>query len=185
METPRLLIILDLDETLVRATGNPTLDPPDFMLGDYRVRRRPMLDSFLCSVSKLGDLAIWSSGNDGYVDAIVSEIVPRDIALRFVWSRSRCTRQFDSEHLEEYWVKDLKKVKRLGFSLERVLIVDDTPEKIERHYGNHIFIEPFYGDLGDRVLPKLAAYLQQFTQIENVRDIEKRGWIDSIETPIS
>ena len=31
---------------------------------------------------------------------------------------------------------DLKKVKRLGYRLERVLIADDTPRKVHRHYGN-------------------------------------------------
>ena len=180
MKLARLLIILDLDETLVRATGNPTLDPPDFIIEAYRVRQRPKLHEFLRAISKIGDIAIWSSGNESYVDAIVSKVVPADIQLSFVWARSRCTRQYDSEQLEEYWVKDLKKVKRLGYQIERILIVDDTPEKIERHYGNHIQIEPFYGDLSDRVLPKLARYMEQFASTENVRTIEKRGWVNFI-----
>jgi carboxy-terminal domain RNA polymerase II polypeptide A small phosphatase len=176
MSLPPLLVILDLDETLVRATGNPTLDPPDFTLDGFRVRRRPRLAEFLCVVATFADVAVWSSGSDSYVEEIVRQIAPADIAFRFVWGRSRCTRRFDHEHMEEYWVKDLKKVKRLGYSLDRVLIVDDSPEKIERHYGNHIHIEPFYGDLSDRALLQLAAYLERFAHVENVRLVEKRGW---------
>lgn len=180
-DRPRLLVIFDLDETLVRATGNPTLDPPDFMLDSFRIRRRPLLEELLRSVSQFADIAVWSSASDTYVEEIIRKIIPSDISLRFAWARSRCTRRYDTEHCEEYWVKDLKKVKKLGYSLERVLIVDDTPEKIERHYGNHVRIEPFYGDLGDRTLSKLAVYLSQFAAVENVRKLEKRGWHHSSE----
>ena len=173
---PRLLVILDLDETLVRATGNPALDPPDFMLDAFRVRLRPRLQDFLRSVSLFADIAIWSSASDSYVEEMIRRITPPGISFRFAWARSRCTRRYDTEHLEEYWVKDLKKVRKLGYSLERILIVDDSPEKIERHYGNHVRIEPFYGDLEDRILPRLAIFLGRFAQVENVRTVEKRGW---------
>jgi len=176
MSLPPLLVIFDLDETLVRATGNPTLDPPDFMVDDFRVRRRPMVAECLHAVARFANVAIWSSGSDSYVEEIVRRITPADVAFRFVWGRSRCTRRYDHEQQEQYWVKDLKKVKRLGYTLERVLIVDDTAEKIERHYGNHVHIEPFYGDLSDRALPQLVIYLQRFAEAENVRSIEKRGW---------
>ena len=54
--------------------------------------------------------------------------------------------------------------------------MDDSPEKIERHYGNHVRIEPFYGDLEDRVLLRLATYLEGLATVENVRILEKRGW---------
>ena len=109
---PRLLVIFDLDETLVRATGNPTLDPPDFMLDTFRVRRRPALEELLRWVSRFADVAVWSSASDSYVEELVRKIVPPDVSFRFVWARSRCTRRYDTEHFEEYWVKDLKKVRR-------------------------------------------------------------------------
>ncbi len=172
----RLLVICDLGETLVHATQDPALDPPDFMVDEYRVRRRPQLAEFLRSVSRFADLAVWSSASDSYVAEIVQQIVPSEVSLRCVWARSRCTRRRDMDQFEEYWVKDLKKVKNLGYSLERILIVDDSPEKIERHYGNHVRIEPFYGELDDCTLPKLAAYLERFAVMENVRTVEKRGW---------
>ncbi len=51
----------------------------------------------------------------------------------FVWGRSRCVRWYEPEQFEEYQVKDPKKVKRMGYRLERVLIADDTPRKVHRH----------------------------------------------------
>ena len=176
MNLARLLVIFDLDETLLRATTNPTLEPADFIVEAFRVRRRPHLEDLLRRVARFADIAVWSSGTETYVEAMLRQSVPADIALRFVWARSRCTRRYDDENLEEYWVKDLKKVKRLGYALERILIVDDSPEKTERNYGNHIGITPFLGDQADRELAFLATYLERFEHIENVRTVEKRGW---------
>lgn len=176
MKLARLLVIFDLDETLVRATGNPTLDPPDFMLDAFRVRRRPMVAECLRAVMRFADVAVWSAGDDSYVREIVDQITPEGVAFRFVWGRSRCTRCHDREQREDYWVKDLEHVTRLGYSLERILVVDDSPEKIERHTGNHVHIEPFYGDLEDRALSQVASYLERFAEVANVGLVEKRGW---------
>ena len=35
-----------------------------------------------------------------------------------------------------YRVKDLKTIRRVGYELERVIVVDDTAKKHERNYGN-------------------------------------------------
>jgi TFIIF-interacting CTD phosphatase-like protein len=180
--TARFLVIFDLDETLIRATGNPTLDPPDFWIDAFRVRRRPGLEEMLRSVSQFAEIAVWSSASQSYVEEIVGNIVPTDIPLRFVWSRSRCTRRYDAEHMEEYWVKDLKKVKKLGYSLERIILVDDSPEKVERHYGNHIRVEPFYGAIEDRVLIMLPNFLKILSLVPNVRLVEKRDWHHSVKS---
>jgi hypothetical protein len=31
-------------------------------------------------------------------------------------------------------------------------MLDDTPQKVERHYGNHVRVRPFLGDASDRQL---------------------------------
>ena len=58
------------------------------------------------------------------------------------WGRERCTRRIDPEWREEYYVKDLKKIERQGYDLDRVLIVEDTPSKVGRNYGNAIYVTP-------------------------------------------
>ena len=55
--------------------------------------------------------------------------MPSGLVPSFVWSRTRCTPRFDYERWEKLYLKDLKKVKRRGYDLDRVLIVDDSPEK--------------------------------------------------------
>lgn len=75
-----------------------------------------------------------------------------------------------------YWVKDLEKLKRPGFALERVLFVDDTPSKLDRNYGNLVGVGPFHGDPQDRVLVRLDAFLATLIDVGDVRRVEKRGW---------
>ena len=72
--------------------------------------------------------------------------------------------------------KPLAKVRRMGWQLERVLIVDDTPEKCVRNYGNAVHPRPYEGDASDAELPLLASYLRTLKDELNVRSIEKRRW---------
>lgn len=125
---------------------------------------------------------MWSSSGADYLDLVLAETIPPEIPLAFVWSRSRCVQRYDAERLEPYFVKDLKKVKRLGFDLARILIVDDTPKKVERNYGNAIYVKPFVGDTNDSELLRLTSYLPRLAAVEDVRLVEKRGWQTSVVT---
>jgi len=171
-----ILLILDLDETLIHATEEPLGREHDFLVGPYAVSLRPHLAEFLASCSACFRLAVWSSASDDYVRDVVGRIIPPGLELAFAWGRSRCVRRFDPETFEDCHVKDLKKVKRLGFDLNRVLIADDTPSKVQRHYGNAGYVPPFFGDPEDRSLPRLASYLATLQHEPDVRFLEKRGW---------
>ncbi len=81
-----------------------------------------------------------------------------------------------SETQETIYVKDLKKVKRLGYLLERVLFIDDTPDKMARNYGNAIYVSPFEGDDKDNELEVLLKYLLAIQFEPDYRNVEKRGW---------
>ena len=174
---PPLLLILDIDETLVFGTECPLPNrEPDFRAGPYAIYRRPHLDAFLNAIGQNFDLAVWSSASASYVREIVSALFPDLTRLRFVWSCERCTQKYDPEFQETYYAKNLDKVRKLGFPLERILIVDDSPEKVSQHYGNHIRVLPFTGDPNDRELQQLLPYLISIRDVENVRKIEKRHW---------
>lgn len=56
-----------------------------------------------------------------------------------------------------YPAKGLAKVRRLGWSLKRVLIIDDEPIKLRKNYGNAIYVSPFEGAKEDNELELLAA----------------------------
>ncbi len=71
----------------------------------------------------------------------------------------------------------LKKVKKKGIaSLERMVIIDDTPKKCIQNYGNAIYPDIFDGDKYDDELPDLFKYLLSLKYVENVRTVEKRNY---------
>jgi carboxy-terminal domain RNA polymerase II polypeptide A small phosphatase len=170
------LLVLDIDETLVFGTEDSLEREPDFIVGPYSIYKRPGLDEFLASVRSLFQIAIWTSSTKPYADEVVPNIIPKDLELSFTWSRERCTRRFDSELYEYEWAKNLSKLKRVGYKLEDVLMVDDTPAKLSNHYGNLVRVKPFFGDDSDTELHRLAAYLPSLADVPNVRNIEKRYW---------
>ncbi len=94
----------------------------------------------------------------------------------FAWGRSRCVRRYDHERLEDDHIKDLKKVRRMGYRPGRVLIADDRPRKVRRHYDKAVYVPPFLGDPEDESLPLLARYLVSLRDVADVRAMEKRGW---------
>jgi RNA polymerase II subunit A small phosphatase-like protein len=55
-------------------------------------------------------------------------------------------------------------------------MVDDTPSKHQRNYGNLVTVKAFIGDQQDNELLLLATYLKQLAIESNVRKVEKRYW---------
>ena len=73
-------------------------------------------------------------------------------------------------------IRPLKKVKRKGYDLERILIIDDSPHKSKLNYGNAIYPKPYKGETEDNELIKLINYLESIKDEPNFRKIEKRNW---------
>jgi TFIIF-interacting CTD phosphatase-like protein len=172
----KILLILDLDETLIHASETRlTSVEHDFVYAGYFVYKRPGLDEFLDSIKDAFRIAVWSSASDDYVISIASNIFKDSIEPEFIWGRSKCTFKRDLELDTYYFAKQLKKLKRKGYELERILIIDDTAEKVKDNFGNAIYIKEFTGT-PDNELNKLSIYLQKLKSTNNVRIIEKRGW---------
>lgn len=172
----RTLLVLDLDETLLYATTERLAAPEAFKVGPYYAHLRPHLQSFIEFCLDRFNVAVWTSSSADYATAVTTQIFGSLERLEFVWSRSRCTSRYDGDAHEQYWVKDLKKVRRLGYALERVIIVDDTAQKHERNYGNLVRVRPFEGQPDDDELFHLARYLESLADVDDVRIVEKRGW---------
>ena len=186
VEKSNILVILDIDETLVYATKNQLDIDHDCELDDYFVYKRPHLGKFIDYIDKNFRFAIWSSATDDYVNEMTKKLEVDEKAI-FCWARSKATFKkaspIDSEgnlNLDSmdhhFFVKRLKKVKKLGYNLERILIIDDTPYKSKENYGNAIYISEFKGDKKDNDLLKLTEYLTTLKHVHNVRQIEKRNW---------
>lgn len=181
----KILLILDIDETLIYATKNCIENKEeDFRVADYYIHKRPFLDDFLNNSAKYFNIAIWSSASDDYVTEIANNICPDSIDLKFVWGSSKCTHNFNSALGEVSYIKNLKKIKKLGFDISKIIIIDDTPEKSSKNYGNAIYPKPFTGDSMDDELQLLSQYLHKLKDVDNVRNIEKRGWKSKITPQI-
>jgi len=168
---------------------NPQFPDWQFELEKYKVFKRPFLDTFLAYVKTNFNVAVWSSASDDYVNEIVKHIFQKDYPLLFIWGRSKCTLQYNYQNIDDLgysdyfnhynYAKILKKVKKSGLStLEKTLIIDDTPRKAKYNYGNAIYPKEFNGDPNDIELDLLIKYLESIKNVENVRNIEKRAWRD-------
>ena len=178
----RPLVILDVDQTLIFASKENLNRKPDFEVFQYAVYKRPNLNEFIERLYKSYDIAIWSSAGNEYVNSIIEQL-KLNVKIQFIWGRNEATqkRQLNDYYetgndTEYYYVKPLKKVKRKGYELERILIIDDSPHKSSLNYGNAIYPKPYKGDSEDSELLKLVDYLESIKDEPNFRTIEKRNW---------
>lgn len=174
----KILLILDLDETLVYSSENPLERSPDFCIEQYFVYTRPGLEDFLNECNQLYKIAIWTFGSKNYAKEIVNNIFPSEIEPCFIFSRERCSYRFNYEFGVYEVVKPLKKVKRRGFSIERIIIIDDSPETFKDNYGNAILVNKYYGDQGDEELFLLGEFLNKIDKdkVTDIRKVDKRNW---------
>jgi carboxy-terminal domain RNA polymerase II polypeptide A small phosphatase len=171
-----MLLVLDLDETLIHATEVCNSRPPDHVVFQYGVYLRPGLGKFLEHVANVFRVAVWTSSSLDYAEQVCALIFAEPARLDFLWARDRCTVRHDWERQTSCYAKRLRKLRRYGYDLKRVLVVDDSPEKHTHNYGNLVRIAPFCGDPADVELAHLARYLSHLSTQPNVRCIEKRGW---------
>jgi RNA polymerase II subunit A small phosphatase-like protein len=172
----RKLLVLDLDETLVHADERPLDRAADFEVPPYHVYLRPGVEDFLAGVSALFRLGVWTSSSPAYARAICGKLFGERIALDFVWASDRCTPMRDFTLDTWSQSKRLNKLRRKGYALEQVVVVDDSPEKHTKNYGNLVRVLPFEGDPRDRELARLLRYLETLNEVDNVRRVEKRWW---------
>lgn len=181
------LLILDLDECLFHSVYKYEIDPGyDFVKnsfpvlgGMYRTMFRPHLDKFLKYAFENFDIAIWTAAGEDYAHEIVDKMGVDKTQLKFFYTEKNCTPKYD---YGDGWgmgtmvyKKNISKLKKKGYDMERVLMVDDKPEHIDS-YGNTIKIKHFFGNVDDTELLKLIDYLEKIKDEPNYRSIEKRGW---------
>lgn len=172
----RPLLILDLDETLIWATDSDPGRQGDFRVAGYSVTKRPFLNEFLDYAFEDFDIAVWTSATGRYARPIVAEVFRGRARLKFVWLRHKCTPRLNPDTQQAFHLKDLRKVRRRGYDLERVLIVDDSPETARRNYGNLLQVAAFEGQADDRELADVIPFLRWIKDQPQFRSLEKRDW---------
>ena len=181
------LLILDIDETLIYSSEEQLVRLPDFELDfgleKYFVYKRPGLQEFILQCSKWFRLAIWTSSGSDYAWEVIQNIFPGNynLKLEFIFTLERCLfrRNPELDVIEVF--KPLKKVKRKGFSLDSVLIVDDIAQTFKYNYGNGILVKEYRGEEDDIELSLLLKYLEMIRWEEDVRIIDKRQWKNQID----
>lgn len=176
----RKLLVLDLDETLIYATEEKLEREANFTVGQYFVYKRPFVDCFLRFCFKNFDVAVWTTATKSYAEEIFKNLLKENEILQFLWTRERCTYEFDEELHEPILVKKLAKVRRRKRKLESVIVVDDSPNVWKSSYGNPVCISKFNGDENDDELKLLPLYLEKLLDVSNIRKIEKRNWRNRI-----
>jgi RNA polymerase II subunit A small phosphatase-like protein len=83
-----MLLVLDLDETLVHATETPLEHESQHAIPPYFLYLRPGLAEFLAEVATLFRLAVWTSSSPAYARA-VCPLIFRDPATLLWKPRSR------------------------------------------------------------------------------------------------
>ena len=187
------LIILDLDETLFHAD---ILDMDDFdytftLKDDNRTSqfytiKRPYLDEFIEYIKDNFEYGIFTSSSQDYASK-QCEILGLD-DYKFLLHRENCTvkpMMMENEWGEPepfsmgnvYYLKKLSKLKKYS-DLSKMIAIDDKPESFKENFGNLIKVNPFHYDKKDTTLLKLMGFLEDLKDVDNIRKIEKRGWMD-------
>jgi len=175
------LLILDLDETLIHGAKEKLNYEPACVAPWCFLYKRPFVEEFLTFCKEHFKVAIWTTASPEHAEMALGQICEPDYPFEFIWTSNRCTQARDRIGMDDYgsgyhWVKDLKKVKRLGFNLEQTIMVDDTPSMLERQYGNLVPIKRFKGDQNDSELLKLMGYLLKLSGEQNIRAVNKMSW---------
>lgn len=180
MDATKPLLILDLDETLIRGATAVLDRAPEMVLAHYFVYFRPHVREFLAQVNENFTLALWSSATMAYIAPIARAVWNGLPDPLFVWDRSYCTIRYDFHQGQEYYVKDLRKVAAKGIDLGQILMVDDELRKVSYQYANAICVQQFLGDLADRELFDLSSYLGTIKEFPDFRKIDKSNWRQSL-----
>lgn len=123
-------IVFDLDETLVYASKNKKGPSAKRIIFNDRhgdkmslwIHKRPGFDTILQESFKYVTVGVWSMGQEGYVDAVVS-LFPQPPS--FVYNWCHCDR--DYRRPEGKIFKRLSNIPYDG----RILMIEDNPENLE------------------------------------------------------
>jgi len=173
---PSLLVVLDLDETLVHSRRKPLEDRrPDFWWAGYAVYVRPGALAFLQRLGQWARVAVWTASDEDYALPILARLLRADPEdhFEFVWTAERCLAAPGSD---VPLLKPLSEVFALGFPPERTVVVDNRPATFARNREHGIAVLDYLGAPEDRELEQLAGFLEELVAAPDVRTVPKRPW---------
>jgi CTD small phosphatase-like protein 2 len=170
--SPRISLVLDLDETLVHCSVEPVPDadmtfPVEFNGQMYRVyvRRRPYLEEFLRLNKDQYEVIIFTASQSVYAQKLLDILDPDHSVIRHRLYRDSCL------NVDGNYLKDLSV---LGRDLRTTVLVDNSPHAFGYQIDNGIPIESWFDDPEDTELLKLAAFLEELKEAPDVRSVVRQ-----------
>lgn len=154
-----MLLVLELDGVLVWVGDRPEDGLEHVWWGEQVVMKRAGLEAFLQAVSARFELAVWSQRPAAQAQQLASLIFGADAALKFVWGQEQAKRRFDEREWEDYWLKDLHKLKAQGYELGDLVALDHDKRVYARSRSPYVEVEPFYGSGQDQALAEILPVL--------------------------
>lgn len=170
------IIMLDLDETLVRAEPynydkgysgviNVKVAPERFQ--NFGVFVRPFTKEFLEVISREHKVVVYTASVQEYAEKIVGLIDPDSQFIDQILSRQHCA------FLNGIFIKDLSVAVHSEYQLENIIIVDNYVHSFALHFDHGIPIKPYYGEPGDKELLHLANMLYLSSDYPRLVDFVK------------
>ena len=180
--TPRVTLVLDLDETLVHCSTVPIkkadfVFPVNFNNTEYQVyvRKRPYFELFLKEVCKMFEVVVFTASHSVYASKLLDLLDKNHEYIHHRAYRDSCL------PVEGNYLKDLCV---LGRNLATTCIIDNSPQAYAFQLHNGIPIHSWYEDETDDELLKLLPFLKKLSQSEDVRPLirQKFKFYDFIDS---
>mmetsp|Transcript_77611 Transcript_77611/g.153967 ORF Transcript_77611/g.153967 Transcript_77611/m.153967 type:complete len:313 (+) Transcript_77611:46-984(+) len=165
----RMTVVLDLDETLVHCR----LEQLPFRRHSFCVNfeetkatgyvfERPFARLFLEITSRLFEVVTFTASSQSYADQVLNQLDP---------DQSRISMRLYRQHCTEVGGGFLKDMRRLGRSLDRVVLVDNSPVSLTLCPDNGVIVSSWTAEAdGDKELMDLLLLLQQCSQHASSRE---------------
>jgi len=164
-----LIIVLDLDQTLVHA--QQAIDDADasfvVVSGDsssLKVFKRPYLDKFLAEVSKHGEVHVYTASTRQYADQVLDQIDPRGYVTGRYY-REHCVVGKDGQLTKSMDV--------ITKNLQKLVVIDDSEQVYQRYRENTIHVEPWTGGLRKDIWLKECLKILNQLRYSNPKDVRK------------
>ena len=187
MSNTPLVVVLDLDETLIYTSKElVNIDHYAFDYEDEITHVRAGAVEFVQRLlnNPLFKVMIWTASGKEYAHHVVKGLGFSVDQFERVWHNKLLNKR-ELELNDPYWgqaqyrnEKDLLKVRRsLKVSLSRIVAVDDVARYYKKQYSNQVIV-PQYTGQEDDIFPRVYDFLVYLQRQENIRPVEKRGWIN-------
>jgi RNA polymerase II subunit A small phosphatase-like protein len=161
------LIVFDLDETLVHATEVPLPYAHTFQVGPYLVYVRPFASELIKFCASRFEVAVWSSSSERYVETVTAELFGTTFPVAFSWAVSKCVQKVDPRSNGYVYIKDLRKAIKHGYAADEIIMIDDSPEKLQRQPTRHLCLPAFTGDPLDTDLLGVIERIKAMAEIQS------------------